>query len=160
MEEQDGTDEQTLYGLRLAELAQELARGLDPERKGLSVAEIQAALESHGERIFGDEPRNTVSWSLNASQHRFDRVGRGRWVWKATASTEGLRGTLLADEAYRVARDLDPEQAGVHYEEIKAAILAEGSPIGGTNPGNTLYGVLSNAKEWFEALGSGRFRWR
>lgn len=148
-----------LFGDALAAVAQELARHLDPERKGLHISLIQQAVEKSGASIRGDA-RVTFGSALNKAQHRFVRVGTGTWAWKETGSTEGLSGTALLDEAYLVAKRLDPDRAGLHYETMKAEIQNDGARIAGGQPGNTLFSVLNNAHRWFEAIGDGLFRWR
>lgn len=147
-----------LFGDQLAAAAQAQARRLDPGRAGLHQSLILDAVLATGDTIRGNAG-TTLSTALNHAQHRFDRVGRGMWAWKETESTDGLSGVALLDEAYLVAKRLDPAQKGVHYEQIKAAILADGVRIAGTNPGNTVFGVLSQDARWFEALGAGMFRW-
>jgi hypothetical protein len=147
-----------LFGDQLAAVAQEEARRLDPARSGLHQSLILDAVLATRNTIRGNAA-TTLSTALNHAQHRFDRVGRGTWAWKETESTDGLSGLALLDEAYLVAKRLDPEQKGVHYEQIKAALLADGVRIGGANPGNTVFGVLSQDARWFKALGAGLFRW-
>ena len=63
-----------LFGDALAAVAQELARHLDPERKGLHISLIQQAVERSGASILGDA-RVTFGSALNKAQHRFVRVG-------------------------------------------------------------------------------------
>ena len=148
-----------LFGDRLAEVAQAQACRLDPDREGLHQALILDAVLATGDTIRGNAG-TTLGSALNHAQHRFDRVGRGVWAWKGTEATEGLSGVALLDEAYLVVKRLDPGGKGVHYETIKAAILADGARIAGGNPGNTLFSVLNEAARWFEPLGGGIFRWR
>ena len=148
-----------LFGDRLAAAAQVHARRLDPERKGVRVAVLLEAVQQAGDTVRGD-PKVSLASALNHAQHRFSRVGQGLWAWKETETTDGLSGTSLLDEAYLVAKRLDPDRVGVHYETIKAAIQEDGARIAGGNPGNTLFNVMRNASTWFEAAGDGLFRWR
>jgi hypothetical protein len=148
-----------LYGDKLASVAQDEARTLAPERKGLRISVIEAAVLASGHTIRGDD-RVTLGSALNGAHHRFDRVGTGTWAWKETESIEGLTASALLDEAYLTAKRIDPERHGVHYEVLKDAIVADGARIAGGRPGNTLFTVLKGAKQWFEALGNGFFRWR
>lgn len=148
-----------LFGDRLAAAAQEQARRLDPDRAGLHYAVIRDAVVASGATIRGVAD-DTLGNALNKAQHRFDRVGQGTWAWKETEATDGLSGAALLDEAYLVAKRLDPDRRGVHYVDVMAAIIADGVRIAGGNPGNTLFGVLNHDARWFEALGGGLFRWR
>lgn len=148
-----------LFGDQLAEVAQGHARRLDPERLGLHTSVIQDAVQAAGTSIRGDAP--VTLWNaMNKAQHRFTKTGRSTWTWKETEPKDGLSGAALLEEAYLVAKRLDPDRKGAHYEAIKAAILDDGARIAGGNPGNTLFSVLKNAKDWFEPAGDGRFRWR
>ena len=113
----------------------------------------------NGATIRGDA-RITLASALNKAQHRFDHPGRGLWAWKETETTAGLSGAALLDEAILVAKRLDPDRSGIHYETIKTAIIEAGARIAGGNPGNTLFSVLKSAPDWFEPVGDGRFRWR
>ena len=148
-----------LFGDGLAAVAQELARPLDPKRAGLPLSMILDAVVGSGATIRGDA-LITLGSALNKAQHRFDRVGRGLWAWKETETTVGLSGSALLDEAILVAKRLDPDRNGIHYETVNAAIIEAGARIAGGNPGNTLFSVLKNAPGWFEAVGDGLFRWR
>lgn len=64
----------------------------------------------------------------------------------------------LAEEAYLVLSREDPRREGLHYEEIKRHLVEQGVKIRGGNAGNTLFSALQNATQWFEWVGSGRFR--
>lgn len=149
-----------LTGRPLAEAAHVACRELDPDHRGLPLAEIEAALGARGIAIAGADARKTLGNSLNKHQDLFVRVGPATWSWTAPSydPTKGLSGMALAEEAYLVLSRQDPERRGLHYEEIKHLLVEQGVKIRGGNAGNTLFSALQNAPRWFEWVGSGTFR--
>jgi len=154
----DGGSSRT--GRPLAEAAHAICRNLDPDRRGLPLGDIVAALESSGIVIAGADRRKTLGSALNKHQDLFVRVGPATWSWTPPSydPTKGLSGLALAEEAYLVLSRHDPKREGLHYEEIKRLLLEQGVQIRGGNAGNTLFSALQSGSQWFEWVGSGRFR--
>jgi hypothetical protein len=149
-----------LTGQPLVEAAHAVCRELDPDRRGLPLVQIEAALTSRGIAIARADARKTLGNSLNKHQDLFVRVGPATWSWTPPSydPRKGLSGMGLAEEAYLVLSRRDPGREGLHYEDIKLLLIEEGVHIRGGNPGNTLFSALQNAKQWFEWVGSGTFR--
>jgi hypothetical protein len=152
-------DLEDLNGDGLAEAAQAAARRLDPDRQGLHHSVLLKAVRDEGHTIRGNDAV-TLQSALNGAQHRFTRTGRGIWTWIETRSVDGLSAEALLDEAYLLAKRLDPGREGVHYGRLASDLEKSGVQIAGGNAGKTLFSVLKNSDQWFETLGEGRFRWR
>ena len=77
------------------------------------------------------------------------------------ASSGDHAQAVLRAAAKPVARRMDPAGQGVHYEELKAELLASGVVIRGPSQGKTMHAALSGAaaRRDFRALGGGRFAW-
>lgn len=158
-------DTRRLVGRALAEEAWSVAREVDPERLGLKVKAVETALAERGILLGGSGKPSVLSSALNGDQRQFEGLGRGFWLWRpwspeAGLPSAGLAGASLADEAYPIARTLDPAQRGLHYGRIVSELQKSGVSIQGSNAGQTVYAALRDASDWFEWLGSGRFRWR
>lgn len=75
-----------------------------------------------------------------------------------------LSGDSLRAEAYRLLKEIDPDQDGVSYRDLCNGLLARGFRIGGKaadkapNVLATISGPLG--KSLFVALGGGRYTWQ
>lgn len=154
-----------LVGRRLAEAAYGNRASIDPERKGRSVDEWLVGLRATGVVVPGKDPTQKIRSALNISQDRFERVGRGIWTWRlaeASLSRDAVDAEALRRVAYDVAQELDPQQVGLHYEEVKAALLLRGVIVPGPSQGRSTWAALGAkaARSMFEPIGQGRFVWR
>lgn len=71
----------------------------------------------------------------------------------------GLRGRGLADAAHAIAQRVDQEMRGLTTLEIIDALTAEGIAIAGDDAGRAVYDALNAAKDRFERVSGGRYRW-
>lgn len=151
-----------LVGQALAKAAHPIVRSADPDGRGLLIAEIEAAVLAAGIEIGGKSSRQVLGTAINNAQDLFKWVSENRWRWiePVVPAGPGLSAFALAEEAYLVAIRHDPDQKGLHYEKLKQLLLETGVIIRGANPGKTLYSALLNAKQWFEWVSSGTFRWK
>jgi hypothetical protein len=155
---------QPLVGMALADAVYPIAPEIDPQRIGLPLGEWLTTVTAAGIVIPGDQGQKLRS-AFNIAHHRFARVGRGIWTWVPTDPTvEGnrLSGAALRDVAYEVAREVDPQRAGLHYENLKAELLRRGVPIAGPSQGRQVWSAIGSpaARSRFVALGKGKFVWR
>ncbi len=151
-----------LVGRQLAQVAHRILEEADPEQRGLTIAECEAALLSAGIEIGGRVPRQVLGTALNNSQDLFEQAPGYRWRWivPVPLPAGGLSGLALAEEAYILAMKHDPGRKGLHFERLKQLLLENGVTIRGTNPGRTLFGSLQAADQWFEWIARGTFRWK
>lgn len=153
---------EALAGRDLALASHPVCRDADPEQQGFLIGELETVVTRAGIRIGGKTSRQTLGTAINLAQDLFEWVEGGRWRWiePKIPKGPGLSGRALAEEAYLVATLHDPDRNGLHYEAIKRLLIEERVVIKGTNPGHTTYSALSNAKQWFEWVSSGTFRWK
>jgi len=151
-----------LVGRELALAAHPLCRTADADQAGLTVSEIEALLSQAGVAVGGRDKRKVLQTALNNSQDLFELAPKYKWRWlePRVAGGEGMSGRALAEEAYRLAISADPGRLGLHYEKIKMLLIEDGIEIRGTNPGKTVFQALNDAKQWFDWVSSGTFRWK
>lgn len=151
-----------LVGRALALAAHPLCRAADGERNGLTISEIEALLSPAGVTVGGRDKRKVLHTALNNSQDLFEQAPQYRWRWlePRLPTGEGMSGRALAEEAYRLVISADPGRQGLHYEHIKTLLIEDGVEIRGTNPGKTVFQALNQAKQWFDWVTSGKFRWK
>jgi hypothetical protein len=155
----------SLRGDQLAETAWTIARGADPDRRGMRVPELQDALRVAGYEIVGDNPRSTLGVALNRAQRLWDHPRYATWVWLRDASgrrpevSRGLSGLELSREANAIAKRLDPDRRDLTTRPFCLGLGRAGIDVRGPNRGQTLLNALWRQVD-FERPERGRWRWR
>jgi len=163
-----------LSGRPLAAQAWETASSVDPDRRGVDVRDLLDLLSVRGYRPRGEEPYRVLYSSLNGAQDIFERVGRGRFAWRAPRpeSESAISSWEVVDFAYplvvarwtaaRESEDrMQQHQAilGFHYQDILSWVEAGGGTVRGPDPGRTTYSALISeyGSRYFERMGAGLF---
>lgn len=72
--------------------------------------------------------------------------------------TKELSGSRLRTELHALLREIDPNQQGVHYQELTQRLLDQGQAISGQNKANNVRAHMSNSP-MFRQLGRGVMTW-
>lgn len=150
-----------LGGRQLAESAFIHLRHSDPNRRGILIEDLVRHLESNGIRIKGDDPWSTLRSAMNAAHDLFV-YSDATWSWiepKLAVGTE-VSGKALADLIYVHVQRRYPNERNFHYETAKEQMLKDGVGIKGPVTGRTMRSALVGAKDRFEPLGRGMWRWK
>lgn len=70
-----------------------------------------------------------------------------------------LFGRPLVEAAYRLARDIDPDRAGLGLREILAGLERRGHTFRSSDPYTAAYSAIVGGNGWFECGARGHYRW-
>ena len=149
-----------ITGRRLAVAAHEAARATDPDRRGLSAADVVALLAQSGTVIASPDPARAAWDSMNASHDLFERGGRSRFVWRLDPMpVGGLSGRELVDAAAADADWMRGDGAGRKYGEIIERLEALGLVVIGPDKGRTVRAAMGTAygRRRFDVVGPARY---
>jgi hypothetical protein len=149
----------------LKEILYELARNADPERRGIDSHTLYQRMA--GTAAVAGRDMQSVYDAMKDGQDLFKKMPSepNTFVWLEMPRTVyqpadgALAGRRLAIVAHGLARSLDPDAGGLHYYKYIGAVLGAGERITGANPGATVHSAVNGAKDLFEQIGAGEYRW-